>query len=103
MRWGAEPFVDGLDDEERWRGEEDGESWISLTWEENVMKKSSSAENFINLVLLDSSAFPEYLLLTPFDIEPNDQEGVELLGFDVIDPPTLVTSTPSLSSCGSLK
>jgi len=31
LRWGDEPFVDGEEDEERWSGEEEGESWISLT------------------------------------------------------------------------
>ena len=83
MRWGDEPFVDGEEEEERWRGEDDGERWISRTWRGkcDLMKKEfvRLSDEKITFILLDSSACPGYLWPTPSDTAPDHQEGVELV------------------------
>ena len=88
MRWGDEPFVDGEEEEERWRGEEEGESWISRTCREKcdlMKKKSRVGFRKINFVIPDSSACPGYPLQTPSDTAPNAQES-PVLGFAVKNP-----------------
>ena len=67
MIWGDEPFVDGEEEEERWRGEDDGESWTNRTWR----RKSASVTLEMSFILPDSSACPGYLWRTLFDTAPS--------------------------------
>ena len=99
--WGDEPFVDGEEEEERWRGEDDGESWTSRTWR----RKSVSVTLEMSFILPDSSACPGYLWRTLFDTAPSFINRVMLTTKSKFfcGENTLVTSTPSLSSWGSWK